>query len=78
MSTPKKLKSLDELKIDVDILIIEAADLNTHEDKLNLIAHIHESLEVLKNGMKFVVDAGDTDTADEDEYESKRKRPFRL
>ena len=75
MSTPKKLKSLDELKIDVDILIIEAADLNTHEDKLNLIAHIHESLKVLKNGMKFVVDAGDTDTADEDEYESKRKRP---
>ena len=74
MSAHKKLKSLDELKIDVDILIIEAGDLNTHEDKLNLIAHIQESIEVLKNGMKMIAGEGDTDTNDEDEFDSKKRR----
>ena len=46
------VKTLDELRIDTDILIIGIDNLSQSEDKLEAIEHLEESIKYLKDGIK--------------------------
>ena len=47
-----KRKSLDELKIDADILILEIGDLNSNAEKESVLLHMEECIQVLRETMK--------------------------
>ena len=47
-----KQKSLDELKIDADILILEIGDLNSNAEKESVLLHMEECIQVLRETMK--------------------------
>ena len=64
------MKSVDELKIDVDILIIEIGDLKSKDDQSNVLKHLEESLKVLKTKNDGVTERGEDEPA-----EPRRKRP---
>ena len=46
------VKTLDELRIDSDILIIGIDNLSKSDDKLKAISHLEESIKYLKDGMR--------------------------
>ena len=46
------VKTLDEIRIDADILIIGIDNLCQNEDKLEAIVHLEESIKYLKDGIK--------------------------
>ena len=47
-----KRKSLDELKIDADILILEIGDLNSNAEKESALLHMEDCIQVLRETMK--------------------------
>ena len=71
-----KHKSVDELKIDIDILVLEIGDVRCRKDQLKVLSHLEESLKILKRDS---CSAGSELTCDDEEeneaLEPRRKRP---